>query len=108
MGKDESYSLDRPPVEAPLFYGFFLAVVVVGIIVLMTGVDIVKLNVVIELMDGLLMPLAVGFLFCLASSEALPPEKRVTGLYKVVLAICFSFCSILSLFSAFYGMIAGD
>merc|ERR1719382_1935000 len=65
-GVEDHFSLDRSPAQAPAFYGCFLAVVLAGVAVLLAGVNIVKLNIFVELMDGLLMPMAVGFLVLLA------------------------------------------
>lgn len=104
---DETFSLDRPPRQAMAFYGCFLMVVVIGVVVLLMGVDIVKLNVAVELMDGFLMPLAVGFLFVLAAGEALPPEVRLVGVRKYVLGLIFALCSLLSFVSAVYGLFGG-
>jgi Mn2+/Fe2+ NRAMP family transporter len=104
-GWDEALSLDSSPSEAPRFYAAFTAVVVLGMIILDTGIRVVKLNVFIELVDGLLMPLAVGFLFFLATSDLLPADMKVTGTYKAVLAILFSVCSVVSLFTGISGLI---
>jgi len=104
-GSDDSYALDRSPSEAPLFYGCFLAVIIIGVYVLQLGVDDVKLNVYIELTDGLLMPLAVGFLYLMACSPLLPPEIRVVGRYKVILGFMFGICSVISVSSGIWGLL---
>lgn len=105
IGSDSVYSLDQSPANAPAFYGFFMFITILGAVILLTGVDIVKLNVFVEFMDGVLMPMAVGFLYFLATSDILPPDKRVTGVYKHVLAVIFSTCSALTLGSAIYSIL---
>jgi len=104
-GWDDAYSLDRGPSEAPRFYACFVVVVLIGAAVLQSGINVVKLNVFIELMDGLLMPFAVGFLYLLATSDLLPLHVRVTGNYKMLLAVLFSICSIVSLGSGLTGIV---
>lgn len=104
-GWDDAFSLDRSPLEAPHFYGCFLSVVVLGALVLLSGVDIVQLNVYVELMDGLLMPFAVGFLFLLATSDLLPEEVRVKGAYKYMLGTIFSICGVISFCTGIYGLV---
>lgn len=99
-----SFSLDMPLGEAPAFYGCFLAIVTIGAGVLLKGVNIVQLNVTVEILDGLLMPVAVGFLFLLASGDSLPPEARLVGWYKWLLGIVFGLCSITSVTTAMYGI----
>jgi len=104
MGRDARASLDETPEKAPMFYLSFMGVIIIGVVVLLAGVNIVKLNVLVELLDGLLMPFAVGFLYLLATGEALPPEVRVVGFHKWSLAIIFSMCTLLSVGTAVYGI----
>mmetsp|Transcript_65389 Transcript_65389/g.202541 ORF Transcript_65389/g.202541 Transcript_65389/m.202541 type:complete len:456 (-) Transcript_65389:64-1431(-) len=106
MGVDDAFSLDLGPTKSPHFYVSFLLVVGVGIIVLLTGVNMIWLSICVELLDGLLMPLAVGFLFLLATGEALPPEVRVQGAHKVFLAVIFTLCTTISISSAVYGLVS--
>jgi len=101
---DDLYSLDRSPSEAPRFYICFLSVVVIGALVLLSGVNIVQLNVFVELVDGLMMPVAVGFLFVLACSDLLPEDVRVKGPYKYLLAVTFSVCGVIAVSSGLYGL----
>lgn len=106
VGINDQHSLDKPPSQAPLFYGCFVSVIALGAIVLLMGVNEVKLNIFVELLSGLLLPFAVGFLYFLATGDALPPEVRVTGCLKGALAMIFSLCTVLSLVSGVYGIVA--
>lgn len=101
---DDSFSLDRTPSEAPAFYTCFFAVVVLGAMVLLTGVNLFKLNMFIVLADGLLMPFAVGFLYMLACSDLLPYDVRVKGFYKYLLGALFGIAGTISLMTGFYGL----
>jgi len=103
MALDVAHSLDEPPSKAPLFYGCFFAVIVLGVFVLLSGVSYVKLSVFIESLDGALVPFAVGFLFLLSTGEALPPEARVVGVHKYALGVIFGMCTVLALGTAVYG-----
>mmetsp|Transcript_14885 Transcript_14885/g.52207 ORF Transcript_14885/g.52207 Transcript_14885/m.52207 type:complete len:425 (-) Transcript_14885:315-1589(-) len=105
LGHDNELSMDQPLSKAPHFYGCFLGVVGMGVGVLLSGVDMVRLNVLVELLNGLLLPFAVGFLFLLATGNALPVEARVTGLHKCTIAVVFSCCTALSFGTAVYGII---
>lgn len=75
--------------QTPLFYVGFLAVVALGAVVLLSGVDVVALNVVVEVIDALMMPITLLFIYLLATGPALPPESRVTGTHRWVCASCF-------------------
>ena len=78
-----AHSLALSPRQAPAFYGAFTAVVVAGAIAVQFVPNLVALNVAVEVMNALLLPLALGFLILLAT-RALPPGRRVEGTYKWV------------------------
>jgi len=101
---EDPFSIDRPISEAPRFYGVFLSIIAVGAGVHMMGLNVVRLNVWIELVDSFLMPLVLCFLFLLVTGPLLPPELRVGGAHKAVLAILFTFVSAAALLSGCYGI----
>ncbi|CAJ1434940.1 unnamed protein product [Effrenium voratum] len=105
---EDAFALEQSPTEAPFFYGSFLMVVLLGALVLLSGVNTVKLNVAVELLDGILMPVAVGFLYLLAISPVLPEPVRVKGLYKWVLGVVFSLVAFVSLSSALAGLLGHE
>jgi len=102
---DDPFSCDRPISEAPHFYGVFLTIVGVGAGVHIFGVNIVRLNVWVELVDSFLMPMVLCFLWLLVTGPLLPSEVRVTGVHKVVLAVLFTVVSITALATGFYGLL---
>merc|ERR1719221_307464 len=107
MNWNEVFSLDEPPSKAPHFYCCFLCVVLIGALALLTGVSVVQMNILVELMNGVLMPFTVGFLFLLSTGEALPLEARVMGWHKTALAVAFAVCAALALGTAVYSLAAG-
>merc|ERR1719296_57256 len=102
---DDQFSLDRSPAEAPFFYGSFFSVLVLGGAILFSGINIVELNIFVELLDSLLLPFAVGFVFLLSSSEMLPPEVRLCGWYRDILRIVFSVVAFTGVFCAIHGLV---
>jgi len=107
-GLDGHCSLDSSPRQAPHFYGCFLSLTVVGLIAILGGtVNIVKLSVVVEMVGALLLPVTVGFLFLLASSDALPSHARLRGAYKYTLAAVFSVVCAVSLLTSAFGLWTG-
>jgi Mn2+/Fe2+ NRAMP family transporter len=75
------HSLRTRPSEAPLFYGVYTLAVLAGAAAVELVSDLVALNVAVEVMNALLLPLALGLLVLLAT-RALPGEDRVQGGYK--------------------------
>lgn len=78
-----AHSLEKSPREAPAFYAIFTIVVVAGAVAVQLVSNLVTLNVAVEVMNALLLPLALGLLILLAT-RALPEDKRVKGPYKWV------------------------
>jgi Mn2+/Fe2+ NRAMP family transporter len=80
-------SLRDSPREAPTFYGVFVLAVVASAAAVQLIPDFIGLNIAVEVMNALLLPLALGLLILLAT-RALPEPHRVEGAYKwVVYAI---------------------
>ncbi len=73
-------SLSDHPREAPWFYGIFTAALIAAGLVVEAGVNLVSLSVAVEVMNALLLPIVLCFLFLLAR-RALPEPYRLTGPY---------------------------
>jgi NRAMP (natural resistance-associated macrophage protein)-like metal ion transporter len=80
------HSLEHRPREAPWFYAVYAAAVVVGALVVALVPDLVTLNIGVEVMNALLLPLVIGFLVLLAV-RALPPSQRPRGVYLWIVVI---------------------
>ncbi|HEV2352223.1 MAG TPA: divalent metal cation transporter [Terriglobia bacterium] len=82
------HSLDSRPEEAPWFYGVYAMAVVGSAILVAHRPNLIGLNLGIEVMNALLLPLVLGFLVLLAA-RALPQEHRLRGAYLwAVVGIC--------------------
>jgi Mn2+/Fe2+ NRAMP family transporter len=92
-------SLEHRPGEAPWFYGVFCLILVLSGILVASGVPLVQLSVGVEVMNALLLPIVLGFLFLLAR-KALPPEYRLRGWYAWVVGLVI-------LATAGFGLFAG-
>jgi Mn2+/Fe2+ NRAMP family transporter len=96
------HSLEHHPLEAPWFYGIYAAAVIGGAVVVDLAPNLVALNIGVEVMNALMLPIVLGFLVLLAF-RALPPEHRLKGPYAwLVVAV-----SILTAGLGVYGGIAG-
>jgi len=82
------HSLEFHPVEAPWFYGVFTLAVIIGAIVVGVAPNLVALNIGVEVMNALMLPVVLGFLVLLAI-KALPESHRLQGIYAwVVISVC--------------------
>ncbi len=95
-------SLEFRPTEAGWFYAIYALCVIVGAVVVLASPDLVSLNVGVQVMNALLLPLVLGFLIALAR-RALPPARRLQGwYYAVVVAVAAITCA-LGVFGGLFG-----
>jgi Mn2+/Fe2+ NRAMP family transporter len=74
------HSLEHHPMEAPWFYGIYAVAVIGGAVTVDLVPNLVALNIGVEVMNALMLPIVLGFLVLLAF-KALPPEHRLRGPY---------------------------
>ena len=92
-------SLADHPKEAPWFYGVFTACLVLSGALVVSGINLVKLSVAVEVLNALLLPIVLGFLFALAL-KTLPDEHRLKGVYAWIVGVTM-------LVTAGFGVYAG-
>ncbi|HQT38837.1 MAG TPA: divalent metal cation transporter [Acidocella sp.] len=83
LGEVSGYrrSLEDHPLEAKWFYGVYAGCLLVGAVTVVAVPNLVFLNIAVEVMNALLLPMVLGFLIALAIF-ALPPAVRLRGWYK--------------------------
>jgi NRAMP (natural resistance-associated macrophage protein)-like metal ion transporter len=87
-------SLEYRPLEARWFYGVYTLCVVFGAIAVAAWPDLVSLNVGVQVMNALMLPIVLGFLIAL-SVRALPRAHRLRGWYLwLVLAVAALTCAL--------------
>jgi Mn2+/Fe2+ NRAMP family transporter len=96
------HSLEYHPFEAPWFYGVYAACVIGGAFVVAVWPDLVALNVGVQVMNALMLPLVLGMLIALAV-KALPPAHRLGGVYLWVVASVSAVTCIVGAFGAIFG-----
>jgi Mn2+/Fe2+ NRAMP family transporter len=80
-------SLEDHPLQAKWFYGVYAGCLLAGAVIVALVPNLVFLNITVEVMNALLLPMVLGFLIALAIF-ALPPSVRLRGWYKwVVIAV---------------------
>ena len=92
------HSLEHAPREAPWFYGIYTASLVAGALLVASGVNLVSLSIGVQVMNALLLPIVLGFLYLLA--RRLPLPYRLDGVYA-------AFVAVVILISAGFGVYAG-
>jgi len=95
-------SLELRPTQASWFYGVYAACVVGCAVLVAIWPDLVALNVGVQIMNALMLPLVLGFLIALAV-RALPPQHRLKGWYFWVLCVVVGLTTLLGVFGGFSG-----
>jgi Mn2+/Fe2+ NRAMP family transporter len=95
-------SLEYRPFEARWFCGIYAAYVVGGAFFVGLWPDLVSLNVGVQVMNALLLPVVPGFLIALAR-RALPRGQRLPGAYCVVVLVVAIVICLLGMFGGFSG-----
>jgi Mn2+/Fe2+ NRAMP family transporter len=98
-GTGEPFSLDKKLSEAPCFYSSFVIMVVSGALVLLVSPNIVKLNVLIEMLNAAMIPILLLFLYLVVTGPSMHPKLVIVGLHKRVLSVIFFLTSAVALAS---------
>ena len=108
MGEVAGYrrSLSDHPKEAPWFYGIFTLALIAAALVVESGVNLVKLSVAVEVMNALLLPIVLLFLFLLAR-RALPKPYRLTGRYALLVGVVIAITAGFGLYAGLSGVFGG-
>ncbi len=99
-------SLELRPAQAPWFYGIYGACVVGGALLVALWPNLVQLNIGIQVMNALLLPLVLGFLIALGI-RALPEPVRLRGAYKWVVIILATITCAFGVFGGLNGAVTG-
>lgn len=92
-------SLEHKPSEAPWFYCVYTLTLIIGAAIVLSGFNLVNLSIGVEVMNALLLPIVLGFLYILAR-KALPEKYKLKGTYNVLVFTTL-------LITAGFGLIAG-
>jgi NRAMP (natural resistance-associated macrophage protein)-like metal ion transporter len=95
-------SLELRPLDARWFYGVYALGVLACAVLVLFWPDLVALNVGVQIMNALLLPVVLGFLVALAR-RALPPSVRLRGVYYAVVLALVILTTALGVFGALSG-----
>lgn len=98
-------SLQDRPKDAPWFYGIYTAVLILGgVLIASNKINLVKLSVGVNVMNALLLPIVLGFLYLLAI-KALPEAYRLKGRYALIVGMVLLLTSGFAVFAGITGLL---
>jgi len=101
-------ALDKSPREAPGFFIVYMLILVIATtICLVLRDNLVTINITVEIMNAVLVPVVLVFTFLLSRDKTLLPEKvRLQGLHMYFVMFIFAVCSVFGVFAAVWGTIS--
>ena len=82
--------------------GVYAVAVIAGSVLVAVWPNLVSLNIDVQIMNALLLPLVLGFLIALAR-WALPPAQRLRGVYFWVVIAVSGITTVLGVFGGLQG-----
>ncbi len=96
------HSLEYAPREAPWFYGIYTVSLAASGLFVASGVNLVNLSVGVQVMNALLLPFVLGFLYLLA--RRLPLPHRLRGGYAVIVVLIVTLTAGFGVYAALAGV----
>lgn len=96
-------SLSHKPKQAPMFYGIYTLILLIGGMVVLSGMNLVALNVGVEVMNALLLPIVLGFLFLLAR-KTLPEKYKLKGTYAWIVFVILAISAVFGVYGGITGI----
>lgn len=98
-------SLQDKPMEAPWFYGIYTIILILSAMLVTINVNhLMELSISIEVMNALLLPIVLWFLFLLARF-ALPEKYSLKGWYAVFVGIVLFITSLFGMLGSIIGLV---
>jgi len=97
-------SLEDETCDAPHFYSIYVVVLILGAVLVASGINLVNLSVGIEVLNAILLPIVLGFLYLLAR-RTLPDPYRLKGWYATLVFILLAATSLFGLIAGVWGLI---
>jgi Mn2+/Fe2+ NRAMP family transporter len=97
------HSLEHAPREAPWFYGTYTVSLAGAGMIITSGVNLVDLSVGVQVMNALLLPVMLAFLYLLA--RRLPQPFRLQGTYAALVGLIVLVTAGFAVYTALAGII---
>lgn len=89
--------------QAPWFYVVYAVVLAAGIGIVLSGVNLIDINIFVQVINAMLLPIVLGFLVVL-SMRALPEQYRLKGRYAVIVCFLTVVMCVLGVYSGVMGI----
>jgi Mn2+/Fe2+ NRAMP family transporter len=98
------HSLEHHPKEAPAFYGSFVLMLGAAGLLVSSGVNLVRLSIMMGVVNALLLPLVFWCLYRLAR-HGLPERFRLRGVHAAAVAVLFLLTGGVGVYAGLVGLL---
>jgi Mn2+/Fe2+ NRAMP family transporter len=96
------HALDTDTREAPWFYAVYALTLIVSAFIVLSGINLVTLSIGVQVMNAMLLPIVLTFLYLLA--RRLPAPYRLEGRSAIVTAVLMVVTTVLGLYAGLAGV----
>jgi Mn2+/Fe2+ NRAMP family transporter len=96
------HKLEDEPRDAPWFYGSYVAALIVCALIVASNANLIALSVGVQVMNALLLPIVLTFLFLLA--RRLPDPYRLKGGYAIFSGVVIAVTTVFGVYSGLAGL----
>jgi Mn2+/Fe2+ NRAMP family transporter len=96
------HALDANTREAPWFYAVYALTLIVSAFIVLSGINLVTLSIGVQVMNAMLLPIVLTFLYLLA--RRLPAPYRLEGRSAIVTAVLMVVTTVLGLYAGLAGV----
>ena len=97
-----NYGLDYKFRDAPMFYGAYILILIAAAAIVLSGINLVTLSIGVQVINSLLLPFVLGFLFLLA--QRLPEPYRLKGTYAIASGVIIFITTAIGVYSGIAGL----
>ncbi len=96
------HELDTTTREAPWFYAVYALTLIVSALIVLSGINLVTLSIGVQVMNAMLLPIVLSFLYLLA--RRLPAPYRLENRGARITAVLMSVTVVLGLYAGIAGL----
>ena len=96
------HELDTTTQEAPWFYAVYALTLIVSACIVLSGINLVTLSIGVQVMNAMLLPIVLTFLYLLA--RRLPEPYRLDGRSATITAVLMTVTVVLGLYAGIAGV----
>ena len=97
------HSLEKHPLDAPWFYGFFALMLILGDCLVVFHANLIQLSIDVGVLNAVILPIILYFLYYMSKKESFN-KYGLKGAYSIFVAVSFILISLVGLGASLIGV----